>query len=216
MKKVSQVELKRLKKKGKVRLKKRAKAEKQPVSAASIDKGMSGSKSDEQSAPAPNSDDRLIPILEKMSEVLVRMEGKDSSPKAPEPFGPINLKELAQEPEKPIVAKKPQIPVSKPLVSYPVVEPKKKKVSSAPGTRIEFKWDQEIIRDKRGQVANISMKSTDTTVLFKLIRSKKSQLVNSIDMEITRDKGKKQIQNLVVQRDSNRLISGISLRKVPT
>ena len=78
MKKVSQVELKRLKKKGKVRKKMGAQPEKeQPAPVAAGGEGMSGSRPTEPLAPAPKPEPKPEPT-EQMASMAASMAYRDS------------------------------------------------------------------------------------------------------------------------------------------
>jgi hypothetical protein len=201
MKTISQVELKRLKKKGKVRLKSGAK-ERSGSAAAVASTEKSGSKAAEQPT--------LISVMGRMAEILDRMD------KRSETANPDRTAALRSGPEPGAAIIEPEsvIDISDlgwPDISEPVIaapDERKRVVEIEPG------WTQKIARDKNGRLNRVEMNAPGTNIrhIFTPKRAKNG-VIESVLMDTVGPKGRKSSNRLIVNRDSNQLISGLSLQQ---
>lgn len=210
MRTVSQIELKRLKKKGKVRKKLGAQAEKQSESAASVSTEKSGSNVAEQPT--------LTSVMSKMAEILDRMD-KRTAGEPVTTIEQISVEKLPKISELPkIELPEPEPKTFKPR-TFALAASANEVVVAAPDERkrvieIEPGWTQKVARDKKGHLSKVEMNAPgiDIQYIFTPKRAKNG-VIESVLMDTVGPKGRKSSNRLIVNRDSNQLISGLSLQK---
>jgi hypothetical protein len=212
MRTISQIELKRLKKKGTVRRKLGAQTEKQSESAASVSTEKSGSNAAEQPT--------LTSVMTKMADILDRMDKRTAGE-------PVTTAEQISVEKLPKISELPtlesleseieEIPF-KPL-TFAAVAQADEPVVRAPDERkrvmeIEPGWTQKVARDKKGYLSKVEMNAPGTDVRYVFTPKRaKNGIIESVLMDTVGPKGRKSSNRLIVNRDSNQLISGLSLQQ---
>lgn len=214
MRKVSQVELKRLKKKGKVRKKMGVQAKDRSESAAPVVKESSGSEAAEQPT--------LISVMGRMAEILDRMDKRGSGEPVVEPK-PVpqttNTLEVMANPDRTVTLgsgqepdvtsipePEPEAPPLRMLSFEPPAAPVRRKVE------LESGWQQTVSRDEQGHLSKVEMSApgTDVRYIFQPQRMKNGTIA-SVVMELFDSEGQATVKTLAVNRDKDALISGLSL-----
>lgn len=219
MRKVSQVELKRLKKKGKVRKKMGVQAKDRSESVAPVVKESSGSEAAEQPT--------LISVMGRMADILDRMDKRSSGEPVVEPK-PVpqttNTLEVMANPDRTVAFGSGQEPD---VTSIPEPEPEPEPKAPTPFKMLNFEppaapvrrkielesgWQQTVSRDKQGHLSKVEMSApgTDVRYVFQPQRMKNGTIA-SVVMEVFDSEGQATMKTLAVNRDKDALISGLSL-----
>lgn len=220
MRTVSQVELKRLKKKGKVRLKSGAKEPSGSVVPAK--KEMSG--------PTETEQPTLISVMGRMAEILDRMDKRSETANpdrtaalrsGPEPGAAAIESETIDVPDldwSDISASPADANffIQLPSTTEPVIEPGQQ-ITGTTKKRLEIEggWQQKVIRDKNGHLSKVEMSApgTDVRYIFHPERAKNGVL-KGVVMDVVNAEGQSSTGKLTVNRDDDGLISGLSMEKV--
>lgn len=212
VRKVSQIELKRLKKKGKVRKKMGVQAKDRSESVAPVVKESSGSEAAEQPT--------LISVMGRMADILDRMDRRSSDtavlksepepvvvPAEPDPFEDLQAAGGLPEAQQLELEPEPKAPTPFKMLNFePPAAPVRRKIE------LESGWQQTVSRDKQGHLSKVEMSApgTDVRYVFQPQRMKNGTIA-SVVMEVFDSEGQATMKTLAVNRDKDALISGLSL-----
>ncbi len=189
MKKMSQQDLDRLgRKKGFKVKRKMGVQQKKPEPEVEDDVALSGAKATEAEVPAP----ALLPIMEKMTEILARMEARDAPVDIPVVTTGALSKAQAEIKPEPEPEPEPERPSVIPVVL--------RSVSHGP-------WTHTPHRDDDGQIVHVdSVNAKGKTWTHEFVRSTKDKLIEEV---LTKsDSGLEFIHKF--QRDRKTLINGVT------